>query len=124
VPVPTTDPVVRGLRLVAPLVTVAFGALVLAGLLAGTFASEGEQILALGWGRITLVDTYLAFGLAIGWAWLRERPTTAAALTVGIVVLGSVVIWGLVAAAAWRAADRRELLLGRRSGPADGRADP
>lgn len=111
--VPTTDPVVRALRLIAPVVTIAFGALLAVGLAAGTFANEGEQILALGWGRITLVDVYLAFLVPIGWAWLRERPSVAAVLTVGIVVLGSLVTWGLVAAAAWRSTDRRELLLGR-----------
>ena len=85
------------------------------GLAAGTFASEGEQLLALGWGRITLVDVYLAFAVAVLWAWLRERPAVAAGVTVLVVVLGSVAIWAHVAVAAWRSRDRRELLLGSRA---------
>lgn len=113
--VSTSDPVVRVLRVVAPVVAVAFGGMVVAGLLAGTFASEGRQIVELGWGRITLVDIYLAFALPALWAFLRESVPRAIGITLGIVVLGSVVIWAYVAVAAWTSTDRRELVLGRRT---------
>lgn len=111
----TSDPVVRVLRVVAPLVAVAFGVLVAIGLASGTFTTEGEQILALGWGRITLVDVYLAFALAVLWVFLRESVGRAVALTVGIVVLGSVVIWAWVGWAAWTSSTRRELVMGPRA---------
>lgn len=114
--VPTSDRVVQALRVLAPLVALAFTAVVVVGLAAGTFASEGQQLLELGWGRITLVDTYLAFALAIGWAWLRETPAVAAGTTVLVLVLGSIAIWALVGWAAWRSADRRQLVLGRLAG--------
>lgn len=111
--VPTSDPVVRVLRVVAPLVAAVFAVVVGIGLASGTFTSEGKQILDLLWGRITLIDVYLAFSVAALWAFLREERGVAIALTVGIVVLGSVVIWAHIGWAAFRSADRRKLLLGR-----------
>lgn len=63
---PTTDPVVRTLRWLAPALAVGFGMLLVIGLAAGTFASEGGEILDLLWGRITLVDVYLAFAVPMG----------------------------------------------------------
>jgi hypothetical protein len=108
----STDPVIRGLRIVAPVLAIGFTTMVVVGLASGTFAEQGRQILDLSWGRITLVDAYLAFAVPVLWMWIREPPRRAVALTVGVVVLGSAVIWGYLGVAAWNATERRELLLG------------
>lgn len=111
-PPATSDPVIRALRVVAPFVAAVFAVVVGIGLASGTFVSEGKQILDLGWGRITLADIYLAFSFAALWVFLRESLGRAIAITVGIIVLGSVVIFGYLGYAAWTSSDRRELLLG------------
>jgi hypothetical protein len=107
------DPLLATLRVVAPILAIGFLVLVVAGLRAGSFGDEGGQIVALEWGRITLIDTYLAFALPVLWMWLRDPAPRALGLTLGVVLLGSVVLWGYVAVLAWRVTDRRELLLGR-----------
>lgn len=107
------DPLLAMLRVVAPVLALGFLWLIVAGLRADSFAEETRQILALGWGRITLVDTYLAFALPVLWMWLRDPAPRALGLTLGVVLLGSVVLWGYVAVLAWQVTDRRELLLGR-----------
>jgi hypothetical protein len=110
--VSTDDVLVRGLRLLAPIIAVGFAVIVAVGLLSADLGSEGREILDLAWGRITLLDTYLAFAVVIVWIWVRQSPLAAAALTVGVIVLGSAVIWGFVAWAAWTSRDRRQLLTG------------
>lgn len=110
--VATDDRLVRALRIIAPIVAVGFAAVVAAGLLSGTFGSESRELLDLSWGRITLLDTYLAFAVVIVWIWVRQTRLAAFALTLGVIVLGSVVIWGFVAWAAWTSRDRRQLLTG------------
>lgn len=110
--VPTDDAFVRAIRYVAPVVTIVFTGVVLAGLLGGQFGSEGRMIIELDWGKITLLDTYLAFLVSIIWIWLRQSRRSAALLTVGVLVLGSAVIWGFVTWAAYTSRDRRQLLTG------------
>lgn len=110
--VATDDGLVRALRLLAPIVAVGFAAIVVVGLMSADLGSEGRQILDLAWGRITLLDTYLAFAVVIVWIWVRQTPLAATSLTLGVLVLGAVVIWGFVAWAAWTSRDRRQLLTG------------
>ena len=88
---------------------------VLAGLLAGGFGDEGATLLSLTWGRITLVDAYVAFGLGWGWIALRERSVAvAAAWLVAVALLGSLALGVYLLAASTRAADVPTLLLGDR----------
>jgi hypothetical protein len=110
--VPADDAIVRGLRVVAPVVAIAFAAVVVAGLVEGNVTEEGRILLDLTWGRITLLDTYLAFALVCVWMWVRQTRPVALALTVGVIVLGAVVIWGFVAWVAWTSRDRRQMLTG------------
>lgn len=55
----------------------------------GEFASEGNQILGLAWGRMSLIDLYVGAALIGGWIAHRERswPRTLA-WWVALVVLG------------------------------------
>lgn len=110
--VATDDGLVRALRYVAPAVAVGFAVIVALGLLSADLGREGREIVALAWGRITLLDTYLAFAVVIVWIWVRQTRVAATALTLGVIVLGAVVIWGFVAWAAWTSRDRRQLLTG------------
>jgi hypothetical protein len=100
-------------RLVAATSLGAMLAVVTTGLAAGGLASQGSVMLDLLWGRITLVDIYLAF--LFGWVWIawRERSALrAAAWLLATVVLGSLALWAYVLGAAVRAESAGALVLG------------
>ncbi len=42
-------------------------------LVTGAFWQEGSLLLSLAWGRVTLADLYVGFGLFSGWVLFRER---------------------------------------------------
>lgn len=46
---------------------------ILYGFTLGNFFEEGGQLMALYWGKVTLVDLYLAFFVFIGWVAYREN---------------------------------------------------
>jgi hypothetical protein len=100
------------------LAAAAFGAMIAAiagGFSEASFTAEGGDLLALTWGRVTLVDIYLAF--ALGWAWIawRERsPARAAAWGVATLMTGSLALFGYLLGAAMRAPDPEALVLGPR----------
>jgi hypothetical protein len=91
------------IRLAATAGTLAMAAMIVYGFVAGSFGAEGEQILGLPWGQVTLVDLYVA--LLLGWLWIawRERSTgRAAAWLAAVIVLGSLALAGYVALASGR----------------------
>ncbi|MBY5164401.1 DUF1475 family protein [Salsipaludibacter albus] len=101
---------VRGFAAVATLTMLA---VIVWGLVTGDFTGEGAELLGLVWGRVTLVDLYLAFTAV--WAWIawREGSVGRAVLwAVLVAVLGSLAIWGYVWWAARGATDVQELLVG------------
>lgn len=103
------------IRLVAVVAAVTMAATIVWGFATGDFGTEGAALLDLAWGRVTLVDLYLAFGAV--WAWIawRERSAGAAVLwAVVIAGLGALGIWGYIAWRAWDADDMAHLLLGDR----------
>jgi hypothetical protein len=81
-----------------------------------SFGDDGSALLELAWGRVTLVDLYLA--LLLGWAWIawREGSAQRALLwLVAIVTTGSVALLGYVLLASLRATSVPGLLLGARA---------
>lgn len=107
---------VQTVRVVAVVATAVMALTIVYGFLAGDFTADGGALLDLAWGRVTMVDLYLAFGAA--WAWIawRERSAAAAVLwAVLVAVLGSLAIWGYVTWRAWAARDVLHLLLGERA---------
>lgn len=72
-------------------------ALVMAGALvhgvaSGDFVEEGGHLLALAWGRATLIDVYAGFALFSAWIWHREpRAWVAGTWIVALCLLGNVV---------------------------------
>ncbi|MFP4148372.1 MAG: DUF1475 family protein [Nitriliruptoraceae bacterium] len=100
-------------RLVAALGCAAMTAAIVAGFATASFTEEGALLLELTWGRVTLVDIYLAF--LFGWLWIawRERsPVRAALWAVATVITGSVALFGYLLGASLRARTTTELVLG------------
>lgn len=104
--------------LVAIRIISAIGVAVMTGAIVGgfsvaSFTEDGATLLGLTWGRITLIDIYLAF--LFGWLWIawRERsPLRAALWGVATVITGSLALFGYLLGASLRADDTTMLILG------------
>jgi hypothetical protein len=60
------------------------------GFVAGDFAAEGAQLLAMPWGIVSLVDLYTGFTLFTVWIVFREKSITATiAWIVAVMTLGA-----------------------------------
>jgi len=103
----------------------AFGTAAMVSAIVGAFSVaslpfDGAAIIALVWGRVTLVDIYLAF--LFGWLWIawRERsPLRAVAWGAATVVTGSLALFLYLLGASLRARTSTELLLGPHRSAAD-----
>jgi hypothetical protein len=107
--------VMLAIRVAAALGTLAMALGIVVAFSAASFTEDGAALLALAWGRVTLLDTYLA--LLLGWSWIawRERaPARAAAWLVATVVTGSLALFAYVLGASLRASDPSELVIGPR----------
>lgn len=109
---PPPDVTLRVARVLAPVVTVLMTATVVIGLLN---APQGAAAELLGniWGRVTVVDLYLA--LLATWVWIvwRERsPGAAVVWGFLLMVTGSIALWTYITWRASSARDFQELLLG------------
>lgn len=102
--------VVRVFAAVATLVMViAIGS----GLAAGGLFDEGRAIWTLTWGKVTLVDLYLALALFGGWIALRERsPVRVVAWWLALAVTGSLAAAVYVLMASLRSSNSEDLMLG------------
>jgi hypothetical protein len=107
------------IRLLAAFGTGAMAAAILAALSVTPLVDDGGALLGLTWGRVTLIDIYLAF--VFGWLWVawRERSTRRSLLwLVAILVTGSLALFGYLLGASMRASTVDELVLGpRRAAP-------
>ncbi len=111
-PVPAS---LLAVRLVAAIGVAMMTSLIVGGFSVASFTEEGGTILALAWGRVTLLDIYLAF--LFGWlwiAWRERRPVRAALWAAATVVTGSLALFGYLLGASLRARDTTELVLGPR----------
>ena len=100
-------------RLGAAVVVGGMLAAIIGAFLVGDLATEGREILGLAWGRVSLIDLYLTFGLGWGWiAWRERSPARAALWLVATVVLGALALGAYVLGASVRAQDGRDLVLG------------
>ncbi len=107
---PTTMLVVRA---VAAFTVGAMSAVILAALTTSSLAEDGASLLALAWGRVSLVDLYLAFVLMWLWIVFRERSAWRSALWLVVtLVTGSLAIGVYLLAASMRARTPLELVLG------------
>jgi len=115
------DRAVVVVRLVAAAACAMMTSTIVAAFSVASFTEEGGLLLELAWGRVTLIDIYLAF--LLGWLWIawRERsPLRAALWAVATVVTGSVALFAYLLGASLRARTSTELVLGPHRGqPAD-----
>lgn len=71
------------------------------GIASGGFVEDGRAIWALPWGRVTLVDLFVGFGLVGAVIVWRERtpkrwlPWLAALLVLGNLVTAAYLVWAL-----------------------------
>lgn len=109
------------LRAVAAFGVAAMTATILGAFSVASFTDEGASLVALAWGRVTLIDLYLA--LLPAWIWIawRERSGPRAAVwAVATVVTGSLALFVYLLVASLRARTTLELLVGPHRA-ADGR---
>ncbi len=115
----TTPPALVAIRVLAALGTGAMAAAIPGAFSIASLTDDGGALLGLTWGRVTLVDIYLAF--VFGWLWVawRERSTRRSLLwLVAILVTGSLALFGYLLGASMRASTVDELVLGpRRAAP-------
>jgi len=79
--------IVAGLGALAMVAVLAYGFVV------GDFAGEGSRLLAMPWGRVSLVDLYVGFVLFSCWILFRDGLTARSAVwIVGVMILGSLAI--------------------------------
>jgi hypothetical protein len=108
-------PGVIAVRIVAAFGCAMMTSAIIAAFTVASFPEEGGALLALTWGRVTVIDIYLAF--LFGWLWIawRERsPARAAAWALATVVTGSVALFAYLLGASLRATTTTELVLGPR----------
>lgn len=89
-------------------------AVIFYGIVVGDFGEEFGIMASIPWGRVSLVDLYLA--LLVGGSWIAWRERSALASMVWLVIvaaLGSLALAIYIARASWHSDDVAELLLGR-----------
>lgn len=83
------------------------------GFVSGDFSGEGSEIVALAWGKVTLVDLYVGLAFFGAWVAFRERSVLpVAGWWIGLVVLGNLAAAVYLAIAAFRTVTLTQLLLG------------
>ena len=76
-------------------IVAALGALAMAGILiygftVGEFGAEGQTLLSMPWGIVSLVDVYVGFILFSGWIVYREKSLLRSAIwVIAVMVLGN-----------------------------------
>jgi hypothetical protein len=101
------------IRLLAAFGLAAMAAAIVGGFAVASFTEDGAAIVELAWGRVTLLDIYLAF--LFGWLWIawRERSAPrAVAWLLATLVTGSLALFGYLLGASLRAQSVTELVVG------------
>jgi len=103
-------------RVVTTVLTIVMFAMIGVATATGDFAAEGEVLLDLAWGRMSLVDLYVGVILVFGWVVLREkRMWVAVAWLPVFIVLGHAGTALYAAITSFRSGDVRAFLLGKRA---------
>jgi hypothetical protein len=104
------------LRILSIVGVVVMASAIIFGIASGDFSEEGGEIVALAWGKVSLVDLYVGLAFFGAWVAFREKRTVAvAAWWIGLVVLGNLAAAAYLAIAAFRADTPEQILLGRRA---------
>ncbi|MFC2099597.1 DUF1475 family protein [Candidatus Bipolaricaulota bacterium] len=109
--------------IVAGLGALAMVAVLIYGFVEGDFAGEGRRLLAMPWGKVSLVDLYVGFVLFACWILFRDGITLPSVVWIAaVMILGSLAIC-LYVLAALRSSrkDWGLFFLGRHAKEASGR---
>lgn len=110
---------IHAVRIVAAFLTAVMFAAIGMSIATGDLASEGSDLLALPWGRMSLIDLYAGVILLFGWVVLRERTIWVALAWLPVfVLLGNAGTALYATIAAFRADDVSVFLAGAQSGGA------
>jgi hypothetical protein len=108
-------------KVVAVLGALAMAAVLIYGFTVGDFGAEGQVLLSMPWGIVSLVDVYVGFILFSGWIIYREKSFLRSALwVVGVMVLGNLTasVYVLIALIASGGDWKRFWMGNRANGPA------
>ena len=85
-----------------------FGLLIMAGAISygfiiGDFNAEGSKLLAMPWGRVSLIDVYVGFAIFSGWIIYREKSALRSIIwIIAMIVLGNLTACLYLSLALWR----------------------
>jgi hypothetical protein len=105
-------------KIVAALGALAMAAILIYGFTVGDFFGEGQVLLSMPWGIVSLVDVYVGFILFSGWIVYREKSLLRSALWIILVmILGnfSASLYALIALLTSRG-DWKRFWMGKRAG--------
>jgi hypothetical protein len=76
-------------KIVAFLGMVSMGSALVYGFSRGSLSADGQVLLSIPWGVVSLVDVYVGFALFSGWIVFRERSLAVAGVwVIAIMILG------------------------------------
>jgi hypothetical protein len=103
-------------KVVALLGTLAMAGVLIYGFTVGDFTGEGNVLLSMPWGIVSLVDVYVGFILFSGWVVYRERSLARAIVWVFLIMVLGNFTAGLYTFLALQASggDWRRFWMGRR----------
>jgi hypothetical protein len=105
-------------KIVAALGALAMAIILIYGFTVGDFGGEGQVLLSMPWGIVSLVDVYVGFILFSGWIVYREKSLLRSAVWIILVmILGNFTasLYALIALLT-SAGDWKRFWMGRRSG--------
>lgn len=100
------------IRAVASLLVVIMAIAILVAVSSGDFSSDGETILGLKWGVVSLLDIYTGAALFAVWIWWRDGWKAGLAWLAILVALGHLASALYVAWRAWTTDSVQGLLIG------------
>ena len=74
-------------KAVAVLGVLAMASILTYGFTVGDFSREGQVLLSMPWGIVSLVDVYIGFILFSGWIVYRERSPVRSAVWIALVMI-------------------------------------
>ena len=105
-------------KIVAALGALAMAAVLIYGFSVGDFGGEGQVLLSMPWGIVSLIDVYVGFILFSGWIVYREKSLLRSAIwVIAVMVLGNLTasLYALIALITSRG-DWKRFWMGRRAG--------
>lgn len=112
------------LRFLSTAAALVMGTAIAVAIVTGDIAAEGSEILALAWGRVSLIDIYVGVVIVAAWIVWRDGAGPGAAWLVALVVLGHLATAVYVAWRSWTCDGVADVLIGPRRTDAAPRDSP